>query len=268
MSDLHPHHHSPQPRHVGVTAGLDWLATGWRLFAARPGIWIAQTVILVVILAALIVVPLIGWAAAPVAFPLLAAGMISGADRLDRAGQLEVLDLFDGLRRHAPNLILVGLFYLAGGLLAGLIAAAIGGSAALTGYLVGALAGFGLAIVGGALASAVFSVLWIALIMAMWFAPALVLLRGVAPFDAMKASVRACLHSPLAFLTLAAMLYVLAWLAMLPAGLGVLVLAPVTAGAMLAAYREVFGSTPEQLPALLAPEQSATQAPPTEPPNA
>ena len=48
----------------------------------------------------------------------------------------------------------------------------------------------------------VFTVLWALLMMALWFAPALVMLHDVAPLDAMKLSARACMHNLLAFLVL------------------------------------------------------------------
>lgn len=235
----HDHRH-PHPRDLPPSKGLEWLAAGWRTFLKAPGIWVAQAFVYILVLFALGLVPLLGWAAVLVAFPILSAGMVAGAAELEAGRRLRIGQLFDGLRHHAANLLLVGLFYLLGGLLAGLIAAAIGGSAALTGYILGALAGVGLAVGGVMLASVVFTVLWVGLIMALWFAPALVLLHDVAPLEAMRLSVSACFHSLLCFGLLAAMLYVLIWLAMIPAGLGMLVLVPVLAGALYASYRDTF----------------------------
>lgn len=233
-------HRHPHPSNIPAARGLDWLAAGWRTFLRAPGVWLAQALIYIVVLFALGLVPLLGWAAVLVAFPILSAGMVAGAAELDAGRPLKVGHLFEGLRHHAANLLMVGLFYLLGGLLAGLIAAAIGGSAALTGYIVGALAGLGLAVGGVMLASVVFTVLWVGLIMALWFAPALVLLHDVAPFEAMRLSVNACIHNLPCFGLLAVMLYVLIWVAMLPAGLGMLVLVPVLAGALYASYRDAF----------------------------
>jgi uncharacterized membrane protein len=236
-------HRHPHPRDLPPSRGLDWLAAGWRTFLRAPGVWVVQALIYILVLFALGLVPLLGWAAVLVAFPILSAGMVAGAAELAAGRPLRIGHLFDGLRHHAANLLIVGLFYLLGGLLAGLIAAAIGGSAALTGYILGALAGIGLAVGGVMLASAVFTVLWVGLIMALWFAPALVLLHDVAPLEAMRLSVNACAHSLLCFGLLGGLLYVLIWLAMLPAGLGMLVLVPVLAGALHASYRDAFGET-------------------------
>lgn len=246
-----PHHrHHPLPPLATVTPAhaLRWLAAGWRLFVRNPAIWLVQTLILIVALAALGFVPFLGWAAAPVALPVLVAGMVAGAQALDRGEPLRVDHLFDGLRRHAGNLLLVGGFHLLGTLFAALIAAAIGGSAVLTGMLVGAFAGVGVATGGVMFGVLVFTVLWALLMMALWFAPALVMLQGVAPLDAMKLSAQACFHNLLTFVLLAVMLYVLVWVAMLPAGLGMLVLVPVMAGALYAAWQDTF-APPPALPA-------------------
>lgn len=250
----HRHHPLPPPATVTPADALRWLSAGWSLFVRNPAIWLAQTLILIIILAALGVVPFLGWAAAPVALPVLVAGLVAGAQALDRGEALRVGHLFDGLRRHAGNLLLVGGFHLLGTLLAALVAAAIGGSAVLTGMLVGAFAGMGLATGGVMFGVLVFTVLWALLMMALSFAPALVMLQDVAPLDAMKLSAQACFHNLLTFALLAAMLYVLVWVAMLPAGLGMLVLVPVLAGALYSAWRDIFAPPP----ALPAPATDAT----------
>ena len=238
---------TPQPMRFGTVEPahtLQWLAAGWRVFLANHGIWIAQTVILIAILAALGFVPLLGWAAAPVALPMLAAGMLAGVEALRRDEALRVDHLFEGLRRRTGELLLLGACHLAGALAAALIAAVVGGSAVLTGMLIGALAGAGVAAGGVMFGVLVFTVLWTLLIMALCFAPALVLLDGVPPLEAMKLSARACFANLLTFIVLAAMLYVLVWIAMLPAGLGMLVLVPVIAGTLHAAWVQVFKPPP------------------------
>lgn len=237
-------HPLPAPARVPPGRTLEWLGAGWRAFITNPAVWVVQTVILIVILSALGFVPFLGWAAAPLAFPVLVGGMLAGAHALDRGEPLRIDHLFDGVRRHAGNLLLIGAFHLFGALFAGLIAAAIGGSAMLTGALVGAFPGMGLTAGGVMLAVVVFTVLWVLLLMALWFAPALVMLQDVAPLDAMKLSAQACLTNLLTFVVFGALLYVLTWVAMLPAGLGMLVLVPVLAGALHAAWLDTFVNRP------------------------
>ncbi len=230
----------PRPGTVTPELTLGWLAAGWRMLVADPVVWVVQTVILILILAALGFIPFLGWAVAPIALPVLLGGMLAGAAAHHRGERVRIDHLFEGLRRHAGNLLMIGLFHLLGALLAALVAAAIGSSAALTGVVVGAFAGAGVAAGGVMLAVAVFTVLWVLLVMALSFSPALVMLQDVAPLDAMKLSAHACLSNLLTFLLFGLMLYVLTWIAMLPAGLGMLVLVPVAVGAIHAAWQDTF----------------------------
>ncbi|HQX07578.1 MAG TPA: hypothetical protein PKZ19_12365, partial [Zoogloea sp.] len=58
-----------------------------------------------------------------------------------------------------------------------------------------------------------------------------------------------------AFVVLGVLIYVLIWVAMVPAGLGVLVLVPVLAGTVYSSYQDVFG----EVPALPAPADTPPQ---------
>jgi len=57
------------------------------------------------------------------------------------------------------------------------------------------------------------------------------------------------------FVVLGVLIYVLIWVAMVPAGLGVLVLVPVLAGTVYSSYQDVFG----EVPALPAPADTPPQ---------
>ena len=240
----------PPPRHVSPAESLVWLKAGWSYFMRNPGVWLAISMIFFIMLFVLGLVPVLGWAVVLIGFPIMVSGMVLGCDAQANGRPLRVDHLFAGLKVHAGNLALVGVFYLLGGLIAGFVSVVIGGGAALTGYILGALAGLGLGLVSGVvLGSVVFSVLWVLLITALWFAAPLVVLRDTPPLDAMKMSLSACFSNFGAFVVLGVMIYVLIWLAMLPAGLGVLVLIPVLAGTLYASYQDVFGELPVLPPA-------------------
>ena len=242
----------PQPRHVSPAESLVWLKAGWSYFMQSPGVWIAIAVIFIVMLFVLGLVPLLGWAVVLIGFPVMVAGMVMGCHALAQGQPLRVDHLAAGLKVHAGNLALVGVFYLLGGLVAGFVSVVVGGGALLTGYILGALAGLGLGLVSGVvLGSVVFSVLWVLLITALWFAAPLVVLRDTPPLDAMKLSLTACFNNFGAFVVLGVLIYVLIWVAMLPAGLGVLVLIPVLAGTLYASFQDVFGERPALPPAAL-----------------
>lgn len=255
-------HPLPHPRHVAPTHPLLWLAAGWRTFIAQPGVWALQTLTLIAALFVLTLIlgliPTYGPLLAPLAlqtlFPMLFAGMISGAHAVARGETLTVGQLFDGIRRHPGNLLMVGFFFVASGLLAALFALVIGGSAALTGTIVGALSEIGFATSTTLLSLAIWPVLLILLLMGLWFAPALVMLQNVSPLDAIRQSLRACFASLPSFLILGMSLYGLVFVAMLPAALGIFVLVPVIAGALHAAWEDVFAPRADaEPPALRAP---------------
>ena len=80
-------------------------------------------------------------------------------------------------------------------------------------------------------------------------APPLVVLRDTPPLDAMKLSLTACFNNFGAFVVLGVLIYVLIWVALLPLGLGMLVLVPVLAGTLHASFLDVFGAPPALAPA-------------------
>lgn len=82
--------------------------------------------------------------------------------------------------------------------------------------------------------------LLVPLAMAVWFAPALVVFHNVAPLEAMKASFFACLKNFVPFLVYGVILLVLCVIAMIPFGLGMLVMVPVMMGSVYASYVEIF----------------------------
>jgi uncharacterized membrane protein len=240
---FHPHNAArhPKPRHVSAIASLHWLQDGWRNFLGAPAVWLAISTIFILMLFILGLVPVLGWAVVLLGFPIMVAGMVLGCNAQHQGQPLRIEHLFSGLRTHTGNLALVGVFYLLGGLLAGLISVMVSGGALLTGYILGLLHGLGLTVISAVLlGSVLFTVLWVLLITALWFAPPLVVLRATPPLDAMKLSLQACFGNFGAFAFLGILIYVLIWVAMIPAGLGVLVLIPVLAGTVYASYRDVF----------------------------
>jgi len=234
----------PEPRTVSPARCLDWLVEGWRLFMREPLPWLLAAGSFLIVLALIGVVPLVGWAITLIGFPILGAGLVALADDAANGRPLRLVTLFDGLRRDANSHVMVGVFHLAGALGIGFLAAVVGASAALTGALIGPLAAVGLATGGFMLAAIVFTALWLLLIMALWFAPALIRFHGAEPVPALSASIRACFVNLPTCLVLALGLYVLTWVAMIPAGLGLLVLIPVVAGAHHAAYLDIFADRP------------------------
>ena len=88
-----------------------------------------------------------------------------------------------------------------------------------------------------------FLLLFLPLIMAVWFAPALVVLRGLEPWAAMKQSFSGCLQNIVPFLIYGLIGIVLAILATIPLALGWLVVGPLTIASVYTSYCDIFEET-------------------------
>lgn len=227
-------------RTVDPGRGVEWLKQGWELFLKNPGVWIAIAAILLVIVVVLGVVPVVGHLATNLLAPVFGGGMLLGCRALAQGGELKVDQLFAGFRENTGNLVLLGVIALVGTLLVGFVAAAIVGGRALSGAMIGEGAGIGVAAGGFLMGMLVFVALSVPLAMALWFAPSLVVFRGAAPIDAVKASFDACLKNIVAFLVYGLILFVLGVLAAIPLGLGFVLLLPVATGSVYAAYMDIF----------------------------
>ena len=219
---------------------FDWLRQGWALFAANPGLWIGLTIVLLVIVLGVQIVPLVGTLAAHLLMPVLGAGLLLVCRKIDEGESVRIDDLFAGFKQNAGPLVMVGVLYMLAMLAIVVIVVAVGGGSVAGGLLSAQPAGLGV-IFGGLMLSLLLSLaLSVPAVMAIWFAPALVFFNNMQPVEALKASFEACMKNVLAFLVYGLIVLVLAFFAALPVGLGFLVLIPVLAGSVYAAYRDVF----------------------------
>ena len=230
-------------RAVGAGQGWTWIAEGFGLFKKAPGIWIALVVILFVILVVLAFIPLLGAVATFLVVPVFVGGLLLGCRALQGGGELEVAHLFAGFKAHTGNLIVIGALAIAGWIVVMLPVIVIVGAGAFLAALRGDAAG--VAALGGSfmLAWLVALALSIPIYMALWFAPALVVLRGMAPIEAIKESFLGCLKNVLPFLVYSIVLMVLGIVAAIPLGLGWLVLGPTLIASVYVSYRDIYGGT-------------------------
>ncbi len=229
-------------RAVEAGACFDWFRHGWATFMAYPAIWLTLTVIFLVIMTALMVVPLVGQLAIYMLMPVLVAGMLHVCQRISRDETPEVSDLFIAFQREATQLIITGLLNLAGTVAIGVMLTAVASGSVIGGTLLGSPGPLGLgAIMGGMMLSGLLAVVLLTLLMmSMWFAPALVHFHQMKAWPALKASFQACATNWLPFLLFGLISFVLAFFAILPLGLGFLLLTPVMVGTLFAAYQDIF----------------------------
>ena len=229
-----------EAREVDPAACFQWLLEGWAMFIANPGVWIGSTVLLMVMVLAIAIVPVFGQIAVNLLLPVFAGGLVLMGRREASGEQAEIADLFAGFRHNAGGLVMVGVFYTAGVFGIAFLAALLISGGVLGGVVTGHVAGFGIAVGGMMLAGLLVFLLSIPVIMATWFAPALVFLNDMQPVPAMKASFAAGLKNWLPMVIFGLILVVALFFATLPAGLGFLLLVPVFSGAVYASYRDIF----------------------------
>jgi uncharacterized membrane protein len=226
------------PNRLAAGRGLAWWSESWRLFREATGLWIGIGVVWLLINMALSLIPVVGSVASSLIFPAFGAGLMLGCRSLDSGEGLNFGHLFAGFQNQLGRLLTIGALYLVGmivivaiafllGFGGGFAAAAAGAQeeAAMSGALLGGLVG---------------ALLGIPLMMAVWFAPALVALHDLAAFEAMKLSFRGCLCNILPFLVYGLASIVLIVLACLPLFLGLLALMPVIFCSVYISYRDVF----------------------------
>lgn len=229
-----------ESREVDPGACFEWLRQGWTMFLANPGVWIGSTVLLLVMLMAISIVPLFGQVAAHLLAPLFGAGMVQICRHLTEGQQPEVADLFAGFRHNTGPLVMVGVFFAVGIFGLAFIAFLLVSGGVLGGVITGRIAGLSIALGGVMLAGLVVLVLSVPVIMATWFAPALVFFHDMKPAAAMRASFDAGAKNWLVMVIFGIFLLVSLFFAMLPLGLGLLLLLPIFSGAVYASYRDIF----------------------------
>lgn len=229
-----------ESREVEPGACFDWLHQGWAMFLANPGVWIGSTILLLVMLLAISIVPFFGQIAAHLLVPLFGAGMVQICRHLSEDKQPEISDLFVGFRHNAGQLVMVGVFFAAGVFGIAFIAFLLVSGGVLGGVVTGRVGGFGVVLGGFMLAGLIVMVLSVPVIMATWYAPMLVFFHDMKPAAAMRASFDAGTKNLLPMMIFGVFLVVALFFAMLPLGLGLILLLPVFSGAVYASYRDIF----------------------------
>jgi uncharacterized membrane protein len=226
--------------------GWGWIADGFEYFKQAPGTWIGMMVIWFIISIALAFIPLMSLVLT-VLSPVFLGGLMLGCRAIDDNQDLRIEHLFAGFNTRLGPLLAVGGLYLAGSfgivIVAGIIVAVIGGVGMMGSggdtEAMQTMMASGLSI-GLVIAALLAVLLFIPLLMAFWFAPALVVHHEVPAFEAMKLSFTGCLRNIMPFLVYGLCAMGLSLLAMIPLGLGLLVLSPVLIASVYVAYKEIY----------------------------
>jgi len=243
-------------RKVSVGQGWQWYVEGWRLFATRPGVIYLVLLLFLLVQFVISMVPLIGAPIATLIGPALLGGVylvfrrIRGVradmqvDALAREQNISAGMLFEGLKdpeRRRRFLILGAL----GLLFNFVLLLVLMGSLSLPDdpeqmatmdeeQVMLALLNIPLGVW-----LMVFS-LWTLYMAAMTFAIPLVAMRGVSAMTAIKASLAAIAANILPCLVYGLVGLALMFLAILPMGLGLILLIPVLFASVFAAFEDIF----------------------------
>ena len=230
----------PTARAVQASRGWGWISEGFSLFRRQPLTWILITVLLLVLAMLSGLVPSLGSLLAQLLAPVFTAGLMLGCKQLEEGDELAVGALFSGFSSRSGRLIALGAL--------GTIAMA------LIYVVVGMLFGMGPAVLFGVardgivqtdpmnllLGTLVAMAAALPVYMAMWFAPALIVLNDLSVGAAVRSSFIACTRNLLPFLVYGAALLLLLIVALIPLLLGLLVFVPVMFASVYVSYRDLF----------------------------
>lgn len=228
-----------EPNRLGAGRGSSWWGNGWSLFREATGLWIGIGVFMLVMNLIFNVIPFIGAVANALLSPVFTAGLMLGCQSLERGDGLRFEHVFSGFQKNFGQLVLAGLLIfvaifvvviviivavLIGGFSVGFNPSSISGALLAVAVLAGILLGI-----------AIIPLAWI-----VWFTPALIVLNELTATEALKQAFRGIWRNILPILVFSLLGLLLAIVAMIPLGLGLLVLIPTMFCAAYSAYREIF----------------------------
>ncbi len=228
-------------RSVAAGHGWQWIVEGFRIFRKQPLTWIVLGITVAVISFGA-VVPIIGMLVI-LLLPALVAGLMLACDTTAQDGEPKFSQLFAAFKTHAGSLITVGGVFLIGNIITGSIMLGIAGNEALLvilGKTSGDIETMRIAMRSLLQGVAVGLAAFLPILMAIWFAPLLIVFENMAPAAAMKLSFAASWQNMMPFLVYGIAGLVLSFAAALPLMLGFVVLLPVLVCSIYASYKDIF----------------------------
>lgn len=233
------------PRKVPAAQGFQWVSAGFRLYRKNPLLLSAAFGVMFGVVMALGLLPLVGGALSDLVSPLVVAGFMAAYRALDDGRELELPHLLAGVNGPAIPLMTVGAVQLLGMLAIGKIMLGMGFDPQAIMEAAGRKepSPQEMQAVLNQSMPAVFTglILFAPLMMATWFAPALILFGGARPLTAMGVSLKAVARNWTAMLANSLALGLLLFVsALIPFLLGLLVAMPVLFGSLYASYQAIF----------------------------
>lgn len=236
------------PRKCDAATGMSWIVKAFGLFKDQPLLWFGMSVTFLVIVGIASSIPLLNILIIPTLFMFL-GGFIKGAAAQSAGAELRFDHLFSAFKSHWQPLLILGLLYLVGIIICMIPLFIAMGSMMFSMMTGGMGSSYGMmndislgSIFLGYLLS---MLLIIPLYMALWFAPALVVLHNLEPIAAMKKSFEAGKVNVVPILVYGLIsVLLLPILTMLTLGLGVLLILPIMLLTYYTSYRDVWTDQP------------------------
>lgn len=237
---------TPQAESIG--SGWRWISEAFSLFKQSPGAWIGGMIVTFIIFVVLAFIPLIGQIASYFTGPLIMGGVIVGCTEHDNGGKFQFNHYFAGFSNNTGQLVLLGLFYFIGIILAVALTAllgffVLGADIAMMELFLDPESAAGMesfSPMSFVLIILIMLFFFIPVSMSIWFSPALIVNHNMAAFSAMMLSIKGCIKNILPFLWYSIILFVLMLVAMIPLMLGLLVMIPVMYASIYTSYRGIF----------------------------
>jgi len=245
-------------KQVETKQGLQWILNGLYQFRQSPLIWIILCSAMYAIIAILsYTLELVGLLIFTILFPVLLAGLMNGCRALEQGKKLQFFHLFTGFKISPAPLLTLGAISLVGQLLIFGIMSIIAGDVAMDYVIDGTRTNEETEVIKASsnLLSALIAglILHVPLMMAIWFAPLLIVFDKISPYAAMRLSFIACLSNFIPLQVFAVSLLVLVIMALIPYillgfvsfsfGLVNFVLMPILYASIYASYKAIFIDT-------------------------
>lgn len=228
-----------QIKQVSATNAWGWIVSGFQLFKAYPVMWIVLLLIYLAIMIPISMLPFIGSVASTLLAPVFAAGMMWGCHAITRHQELEINHLFQGFKHNTAQLINLGALYMAGLLIIAVFVVLALDKTTIELLMQGKE--LSPAQANNVLLPILIALLFVVpIMMAYWFAPVLAGLHQLSAIESMKLSFEACLKNFIPFLLYGFMFIVLLVLAIIPLGLGLLIVIPLMMTSLYTSYADVF----------------------------
>lgn len=235
----------PEGQQLGWIQGWQWLLAGFWLFKQSWLAWITMMLLYFAIMLFVNIVPMLGMLLFLLIHPILMGGFMVACRDNEQGHPVQAMHLFAGLQRHTIPLLELGLLNVAGimaaGIIAGILVIMFGAQHSLF-VLMSAEGMNNMTNTGQSvlLVMGLMFLLLLPLILAFFYAPALVIFHDFSPWAAVRTSFVACVRNSIPLLLYGLAYMTLALLGSLLAVIGLLVVVPSLLISTYMSYKAVF----------------------------